>query len=181
MEKLPETGVLCKDTYDRLRDLLKRILQDLKMLGYQLGFNPLLEQNSEKMISFVTQIQEDFRLGMKKTIAKGRYESYFVTQFIQEFFDLLTSELVFTHASMHSLNDIEGRRRHSYDPHFQGSTYVGVSAHKHVQRYTDTCTTARWQPGVDPTIPSSTRLGPWITYPIVPMIQVLILQLLSQI
>ena len=55
--------MLCKDTYDRLRDLLKRILQDLKMLGYQLGFNPLLEQNSEKMMNFVTQIQDDFRLG----------------------------------------------------------------------------------------------------------------------
>ena len=62
---MPETGLLCKDTYDRLRDMLKRILQDLKKLGYQLGFNPLLKQNEEKMISFVTKIQDDFRLGEK--------------------------------------------------------------------------------------------------------------------
>ena len=60
VEKLPETGVLCKDTYDRLRDMLKRILQDLKKLGYTLGFNPLLKQNADKMISFITQIQDDF-------------------------------------------------------------------------------------------------------------------------
>ena len=63
--KLPETGVLCKETYGRLRDMLKRILQDLKKLGYQLGFDPLLEQNADKMISFITQIQDDFRLGEK--------------------------------------------------------------------------------------------------------------------
>ena len=61
-EQLPETGVLCKDTYTRLRDMLKRALCEARALGHHLGFNPLHVGNADRMTEFIRRIQVSLRL-----------------------------------------------------------------------------------------------------------------------
>ena len=65
VEKLSETGMLRRDTHNRLRAALKAMLSDVQKLGYHLYCNPLLRENMDKMTVFIKEIQEDCRLGIQ--------------------------------------------------------------------------------------------------------------------
>lgn len=62
VESLPETGLLCKDTYNRLRDVLEDILNNLLILKYKPEGNVLDVRSVAVFRSFVSAVQGDLKV-----------------------------------------------------------------------------------------------------------------------